>query len=758
MSQKVLEDAQKEHLKYLKSQYDLGLLDNANIQYLRNKGYVPKTEKYKQKTKTYNFDNLYSCKLEIDEKLADRYENVEIESSLWKPQSTIYHTETFFEWINSMTFGYFPLKKQYEPFEFYKLQAYKWDKENNNPENVSDSELKTEVAIKEVERWNENTLYFANKYGWAKDGSNETGTIRYKAKEANAVLLYLIDCGYPILCGKPRQIFATTTVGLFAMKSCITKFNFFMKLITEDDSTGQEILRDKIKYPFGQLPEWGRCEIDSDALKKFHTGYKREKGIYTYPNSRVEEVAPTITAVNGGSPNVVLIDEADSVSGLIEMIDEAKPTMYASREGGELELVRQCICWSTGVSTKKGKGEFEQLWIKTITEWNKRNFRGAMFVPIFFSWHVRCNRRVYEEIKESYYTGQNIEEGITLEQSQQRFHIHYPSTWRDMFTSTTNTLVSRDIITEGLEQIRNLPMEAKPVYGYFEPVYDLNKKESDTSDTPYKIIDANFIPVDDENKDEWSTIMVLMPDRKWKDRYYQGTDPIANETGLSYMASTIWDKYIMVTDGENTFVTQAPICMVYNRKQNDPKYTFLQCMLMGIYYDNLPKGMKQGVPELLENNIGTAYKEYRGVKGFNKNLVYNTELPVDFRGGGSTWGVNVTGKGSVRKRMVVAKMRELFTMFSKNIFFAVLFKELETYVNKTSESGESWQPLDKRIYHDDGLDGTTYSYICSLCYAHKTPHTEDDPQKLIKHIKYKMVRDNSGHLNRVADLVTKNVN
>jgi hypothetical protein len=752
MSQGVLNEARKEYLQYLKKQNDKGLLDYPSVALLRSEGYIDKP-KFKNPKPVINSDALYTCKLEVDEKIRKRFADINITPDLWKPQSIIYHTEAFFEWVNSFTFGYFPNKAFYEPFELYKYQAFKWWEENINPEDYSDQELKENAAIIEVERSNQNTLYFANKHGWFKDGSSETGTQRYKSKEANALLFYLIDCGYPILCGKPRQIWATTTVGLFAMKNCLTKFNFFMKLITEDDTTGQEILRDKIKYPFGQLPDWFRCMIDSDAIKKFHTGYKKEKGEYTYPNSRIEEVSPTITAVNGGSPNVVLIDEADSVPNLIDMIQEAMPTMYVDRQGdGNLELVRQLIVWSTGVSTKKGKGQFEQLWIKTITEWNNKNFRGAMFVPVFFSWHVRCNRKIYDEIKQSYYTGQNLEEGINLEQNQQRFHIHYPSTWRDMFTSTTNTLVSRYIITDGLERIRNLSAETKPIFGYFEPIYDITKKESDTSDTPFKIINARFIPVEDNRSDEWTTIMVLEPDRRWRDRYFQGTDPIANETGASYMASTIWDRQIMIKRDETSVVTQAPVCMVYNRKQHDPKSTFLQCMLMGIYYDT--NVVKYAVPELLENNIGTAYKEYREIKGFNKNLIYNSELPQEFRGGGASWGVNVTGKGSVRKRMVVSKMRELITSFAENIFFAIIFKELETYVNKQTDMGESWQPLDKRIYHDDALDGTTYAYIASLCYTHRTPHLIEELGKTTSRIRYIQVRDADGNLNRIPDMET----
>ena len=85
------------------------------------------------------------------------------------------------------------------------------------------------------------------------------------------------------------------------------------------------------------------------------------------------------------------------------------------------------------------------------------------------------------------------------------------------------------------------------------------------------------------------------------------------------MASTIYDDHIPLDDdGEE--VTQAPVCLLYHRKQHDHRASFLQCLLMGIYYDNSQE--KRGVPELIENNIGTNYKTYKEDKGFEHSIVY----------------------------------------------------------------------------------------------------------------------------------------
>jgi len=671
----------------------------------------------------------------------------------WKPKSLADHTPEFVDWINSITFGHFHNKIDYTPFEYYKLQAQRWLDENKDPNKYSDPHLKQECSIEELKRIDENTLYFANKYGYVKEGSNHSGVLKYIAKEHNAFLFYMIDCGYCMIIGKPRQIFATTTVGLFTLKRLTTRYNFFMKFITSSDSKAEEILNDKYKFAYNHIPSWMQAEVSNDNINEFRLGKRVRKGVYEPPNSRIEICAPSTTAINGGAPQMSLIDEIGEVPQLIETLMEIRPTLFVDKnQDGNLVLARQILSWGTGVSNKKGKMAFEQFWNQCIALWESKNYRAATFIPIFLSWHCRCSREVYDSERQAYLMGSasGIEQGLSNKDREALFNMHYPSDFRDMFGSTSNRLISKEMIEDGIARIRKLSPENKPQAGYFEPIYDTGSPANEMSDVPYKIVGANWIPIDDDDDpDKITAYMVTRPDRDWTNRYFQGTDPIGNETGVSYMSSVIWDSHIELPDGS---VTEAPVCMVYHRKQYDPKSSYLQCVLMGLYYDT--QEQKKGVPELIENNIGTNYKEYKENKGFGLSVVLNSEISDrEIRGGGAMWGINTSGRGMNRRKMkVVGKLRECVTAYWKNIYLAIIWRELETYVN-VYKSEETWQPSDKKIYRDDGIDALSFSYICRMCYSYKKAYKKGSSD-IKKKVKSELVRLPNGDLSRKNRLVT----
>jgi hypothetical protein len=308
-------------------------------------------------------------------------------------------------------------------------------------------------------------------------------------------------------------------------------------------------------------------------------------------------------------------------------------------------------------------------------------------------------------------------------------------------------LVDRETIINAREKIRKLKRGLEPVFGKFEPIYDINVPEKENSDVPYKIIGAKWIPADDvDDKDEITACMIMPPDRDYRNRYYQGTDPIASPTGHSMMASCIWDRAAQTEDGQ----TEAPVCYIYYRKQHDPKASYLQCLLMGLYYDtNHQAGQKQGVPELIENNIGISYYDYCSEKGFSRKIILNSEIAeIDLRGGGALWGLNTSGKGNNRRKIrVVYKLGELIKVFGQNIYFDTFWKELETYAN-VGKDGESWQPVDKKQYFDDSLDGTSFAKICSDSFPHLKTHKVEKQEIGKTERKTKMVRTREGKLIR----------
>lgn len=676
------------------------------------------------------------------------YEKGKLFSTPWEPESLVNHTPEFVKWINSVTYGTFPNMLTYEPYEAYKAEAMRWLCSNVNPTDNPDESAAEEEMLEELRRIDRNSLYFACKYGYIKEGNVDSGLMKYRAKEHNAFLLYLIDCGYCLLIGKPRQIFATTTLGLFAIKRIITRFNYYMKFITSDDETGKEILRDKFKFAFEWVPYWMKHKVLSDTQSVLHLGTSGEKGAVGFPNSRIQQVAPSSTAINGGAPQMSLLDEIGELPDLIDTLFEIRPTLYMdSNLDGELKLVRMIIAWGTGVTNSAGKQGFERLWMSTIALWEAGQYRAALFVPVFMSWHCRATRSFYDEEKIAYLAGTANADlsNLTEKQREEIFHMHYPSSFRDMFGSSSNLLVDRELIIKNRERIRGIKEEFRPMLGYWEPIYDRSKPEPENSDTPFKIVGAAWVPADEcDDNSKISTMMMLRPNRDWINRYYQGTDPIANETGSSYMASGIWDRNIESKAGK----TEGPVCLVYHRKAYDPKYTYLQCLLMGIYYDtNNPEGAKEGCPELIENNIGTNYKEYKENKGFYKSIVYNGELPDnDMMGGGAKWGINTSGRGqNRRKTRVVSKMRDIAMLYGQNIHFDVWWKEMETYINHM-KSEETWAPIDKRMYRDDALDGITFSYICSLCFPHLVTKKVTENEAVVLKTVYKYVRKANGEL------------
>jgi len=726
-----LKDNEKEYLDYLFDQYKKGYSDSIVKQKLIQHGYIQLDAPTPKKNYEYNPERLTSMyNLKYRRKI---YKHE------WLPESTVKHSDEFFLWINSITYGYFPNKTEYEKFDLYKAQAYKWLGDKISIADISDEDLATEVIKEEYRRCDENTLYFADKYGIIKEGDTTGGTMRYTAKEHNAFIYYLLDCGYSLMIGKPRQIFSSTQIGLFALKKCVLQTNFYMKFVTEDDKTGLEIFNDKIKFPYTELPDWMKPSVISDRENKFWLGMKNKKGEIEPPNSRIEVVAPSPTAINGGSPQLVMIDEIGNIPILSEMMTEARPTMFVDKNSdGNLVMKRQIICWGTGVSDKKGKGAYKSEWDALLNLWEERNDRCGL-IPVFLSWHVRCNEDHYKAEREVYYSGKKGNE-LGLEDRKVMFHQHYPSTFNDMFTSSSGKLIPSEKINEGLKRIRENRKDIPITYGYFEPIYDFSVKEGENSDTPYKIRDARFVACDDTNLDMATSIMIVPPNKEWRNRYYQGTDPISVETGKSLMASIIHDAYLNM-----------PVCMVNYKKTHDHKYVFLQCLLMGLYYDvEHNAGDKLGVKELVESNVGTNYVDYKEAKGFIRNMVHNTELPDPARGGGGRIGMDNRG---TRSLFIIGKLREYVNTYDENIYFDVIYRQLDTFVDNQKNKVESWGSVNKKLYPDDVLFALAFAYICRLTYPYKNPEKISEEGVAVKKVRYELTRKPDGTLTRIPKAV-----
>lgn len=722
-------EARKKYLRYLMTQYDKGILQPDKIELLRSEGFLPMGKSGR------TFSEEVAVRQERSwEKMMDPFADSgsyypikqDITKKDWAPVTVLDHTPEFVKWINSMVYGYFPNKIEYKKFTIYKAQAFRWLQEDDNITSFNNEEDKRAFKLREYNKSDENSLYWVNRYGELKEGDISSGFVKYQAREHHAVICYLFDCGYNVIGGKGRQIGFTSIMGLLALKKLIFQPNYYIKFVTEDKDTGEEIFTDKIKYPFGAIPKWMMPKVKSDSGTRFWLSDKSKKGEKGYPNSRIDVIAPKQTAINGGSPSLALIDEIGNIPILGGMLNEARPTMFWNNpKTGKFELKRQVWMWGTGGKMEKGKGEYEKEWYRILGLWEARQYSNG-FVPLFFSWHCRFDKQEYDKEKQWYYGARAMKEDIDLETSKTQFHQHYPSSFKDMFLTTASTLVSREIIEGGIDRCRNLSSAMQPTYGYFEPIFNEMDPMPPESDVPYRIIGSRFIPIDDtEDFKKASVAIFRRPEDLWKNRYWQGTDPIATETGHSKFSSGIWDEY------------EKTIAAVMNfRQQHDHKYTFLQSVLLGLYYDT-KSGIKTGVKELVEANIGTNYIDYKESKGYFSSLIFNSQLPSKVVGGARLIGVDNKG---TRANGIIEFMTELIRNYHDRMFISIIFEQLTTFVQDLSKSGkEVWGPMNRLMHYDDVLYAITYAYICRLSHLNLQPiHESNVSGKTV--LRYKLMR------------------
>ena len=659
----------------------------------------------------------------------------------WMPVSTTEHTPEFIEWIDSINQRGFNNKTQYKPFNLYVQQAYQWLQENKTSADFDDDDEREEYRQEELRRCNDNALYFLNKYIWYKEGNaeDESGRIKYIAAPAHEFLAYMDDCNYSMGIAKGRQMAATTTIMSLNVRKVVFKQNYFTKFITEDDEKAVEIFDDKLKYAFSELPDWMRPDVLNERDNLFKIGKRGEaKGVKEGVGSSIRVVPPKRTAIAGGAPQEVMIDEAGNIKILDVMIGNARPTMlFFDPKTGKLKLKRRLVFWGTGGNMSKGGKAFETELMAIFKDWDERKFKTGI-VPIFFNWHCRpgATQEIYDSEKEVAY-GKAAENSQDPDSKQHitEFHQTWPNTITDVFRASAKTLVDDEYIEQSLERIRLANQDTSFTlhqYGYFEPVFDYNQPMPEGSFVDYKIIGSNFIPTSDLDP-RASTTIFFHPQREWSNRYMAGVDPIDTNSGLSKFSSTIWDRHEHVP------------AAILNFRVPDYQSVFLQSLLLSLYYDH--KEVKTGIKELIESNRGTAYYQFLTFMGYGKECVLNYELPFYIQNKSTiNEGVGIDNKG-VRNEIFVNKMSEMFKIYGQNFYHSILFEQLKTFTCTVSDKGKAvWGPINIKYFRDDALWSCTFSYICGeMCFPELVPTNLEKQKSNIKVI-YKLVRDKNNKL------------
>lgn len=766
------------HLDFLFELYQDGTpLSDADIAALKSKGYIQDEVVERARTEKeipINYHNLgittddqkkvdelvdiiledggtdKSFNIITDKELEERRKNSgyvfegrkkEINKHGWLPDPNpvnVYEDE-FVEWIDSINNG-FNNRKQYRKFTLYVQQAYTWLQENKSYTDFVNEEEQEDYMMEELRRCEESGLYFMNKYGFYKDTNVKSGQTKYIAAPAHEIEAYLDDCGYSTGEAKPRQMAMTTTKMLLKLRKVVFKRNYFMKFITEDEKKAEEIFEDKLKYPFSELPYWMKPNVLNERDNFFKLGSKEYKGDRDGVNSTIRVNVPKRTAIAGGSPDEVDIDEAGNIASLTEMIDNQRPTrLWFNPETKKLEVKRKLNFYGTGGEVDRGGKAFEVQMLSLMKQWQERNFN-AYIVPVFFSWHARPGATQADYDRE--YALAYADNGPDAEKTKREFHQSWPNSLADVFRTSANTLVGEEFIQKNIDRILAAQKQIKGplvTHGYFEPLFDENSPNDEFSDTPFKIIGSLFIPCEDLDPRQTCTIF-QHPKKGWKNRYFQGTDPIDTDAGTSNFASAIWDRHYQT------------ISAIVNFRVRDVKYVFLQSMLLGMYYDTYHDQTK-GCKELIESNRGTAYTLYKQAKGMGNNMTMNSELETRLMTANNTSqndGVGIDNKGN-RNKAIISYMHDMLSQHATKFYLQVLFEQLRTFVCVVTDRGtETWGPMNKKYFKDDVLFAAVFSYICAeITYSHlKIEDTNNVERKRVV-TEYQLVYDGNFNQKRV---------
>jgi len=641
-------------------------------------------------------------------KSKDDITHKEIPTSSWKPSHKEFEYPTaFVEWVNSINSGW-QNKLRYTPFDLYCDQARIWLEDDTVITDFANEEDQYEWLNTEIQRCNDNTLYFCNKYGWIKEDRSPNGMLRYQAWDAQMVLLFLFDCGYSLMIGKARQIGFTTTMCLAGMKRVNLNKSYFIKFVTHSESKGIEIFRDKVKWTYTKIPDFMAQDVKNWTDKVMSFDKKGEKkGRDDGGASRFQVDSPQIDAINGGSPSAVFIDEIGLFDIFGEMMREGRPALFKfNPETGKMTMQQQFLAWGTGGEMDKGGSVFEAEFKMCLRQWKEGNYEYGI-IPLFFNAYARrgvTDEHINNE-KKAYLALEGTKKGET---AKVQFHQHYPITIDDMFIRKARTLVPIHLCNQRLHDIygKEVPIE----YGFFEPIMDFSQPTPDLI-TEFRIIGAKWVATNAREHVSTTSIIIHHPPAgdKWKNRWYQGTDPINSETGHSMMCSAIWDS-----------LTNSVSSVVFHRDRKF-KYTYLQVLLQSLYYDQQNRG---GIKELIENNIGDMHLDFQEVHGFKHKFTASSQLPEYFHTMGGKW-FGISNKANTGPR-IIAKTEEMVDAYANNIDVPWLWEQLKTFVEKDLKSTNShrqtrYQAADTRYDYDDAIFAITFAYINAQAHARYEP-------------------------------------
>ena len=611
----------------------------------------------------------------------------------------------FVAWVISINKGWRE-RTNFEPFNEYVKQCDDWIKDPNKPDNYTVGTREWVNAVKiEGERVAVNSLYYMKAYNYFVDASVNGGKRKTTTCESQDVLCFLLDYGCSMLIAKARGIRSTSTfLPIAGIKSRVVK-NMRIQYVCSSDSKAKKLFAEKVKMTTQNDPLWLRPSVGNDTLSSIEYYRKNKKGERSGMNTSLFINAPNKDVVNAINPDLVLVDEGPSIPIFSTMLQEARPALY-THTGEERKQTKQFIGWGSSQvdddDVKQISDEFEKEW-KALYESFQKGVYDDGVVPIFFDcWAIPGLKQ------EDYDREQRIAIGKKTETALIRFRKHYPTSPEDVFLRNVDTIIPFEHIQAQLEIIykgvksRDLILQR----GYFNPVYDKSKPLPPEIGSPYKIIGAEFMPLDDTQINLSTVVIYKHPQQNWVNRYYQGTDPIKGATGHSKFASCIWDNADIKEGGKT-------IAAILNCRHTNYHKDYEQAYCLHLYYSNA--NQNHFIPELLEINDGSEYNNYCEMMNFGYNMIANMELPDYLRTGAENNQIIGIRKTSNNAPKILRKTQDLLLNYKDRIMIDDLWIQAKTYVRHQNAKNyqDSYKPADKYCF-DDVLDGATFSYVATL--------------------------------------------
>lgn len=617
----------------------------------------------------------------------------DVKTSDWKVEKhqLFDHDKEFYNWINSINKG-FQFRENYFRFELYKAQAKQWMSDKETILDYASEGDRDAYLEREIKRSDDNSMYWLEKYFHYKDSSSQTGFKPFITVEGIRVLCFLIDSGYSTFFAKARQIISTTTIFGIALKRTTIKKSYQVTIATADTTKAEKTFNEKVKEPYyamSPLMRPGKPSTDTKLSISFFKNKKEQEA----GGSLLSISTASAGLINSGSYDWFNIDEAGMIDCLSAMISEYEPTaIQYNHETGRLEQKSQLTIWGTSFLEKDGavldqSPDFEHQFRNALIQWDAKNFAGTL-IPVFLNCYARpgVTPELYETFRKKAYDVV----GVNAENTRIRFHKSFPVTIDDMFITNPNTLIPVMAINGHIKRINEATTENKCQYGYFEPVYSNDK-----------IVSANFIVCDDPSDYRVSWCIYRHPAQHWINRYYKGTDPIANNSGHSKFASAIWD------------VVDTTITAAMNWRGATAQDCFLQSLLGLIYYD-------RRMPELIESNAGQGYFDFLRANGYEHIILPNMALPRQMQASGNPDGIN--NKTSTRG-WIVQDLVKMLELHGENIWIYWVWLQLKTFVRSTTlNAGEfAYRVNDDRFNYDDILFASSFAFTCALSHEFQRP-------------------------------------